>query len=189
MRTDAERFLHNLATVETFLTAIARIDSDHPMTSSLSLISEDVEECTPGSVHDALGHVVVFHHVGDVQVFYGNVLIPFGVLFGHLEMEVSALAGDLEMRLCSVLRRFAFATTALLAPAHHSLLTPECPLARAIVPGILNRVPFAIGQEGRETNINANIRMGTRRGKMLRLRNGFADDERVPICLLTTSRS
>src|SRR5947207_656743 len=54
-----KRFLHNLTTPVTLLRGEMRVDSDHLMTSSLSLILKDIEERAPTSVHDALCQAMI----------------------------------------------------------------------------------------------------------------------------------
>ena len=92
MGTHRERFLDDLATLVTFLTGEARIDSSHAMPGSFSLVTEDVEECAPTGVHDALRDMMVLDHVRDLKVFNCNQLIALGVRFRRLEMVITALA-------------------------------------------------------------------------------------------------
>src|SRR5947209_10227034 len=63
-----QTLLHDLTTFEAFLRGEARIDSYHPMTSSLSLFFEDVEERAPTGVHDALCQRMVLYHVENLKL-------------------------------------------------------------------------------------------------------------------------
>jgi hypothetical protein len=74
-------FLHNFSTLVTFLTGEAWVHSNDLMTSSCGLILKDVEECTPPGVENALGQMMIFHHVGDLKVFHGYVVILFSIAF------------------------------------------------------------------------------------------------------------
>ena len=185
MRTHRKRFLHDLATLVTFLTGEARIDSSHAMPGSCSLVTEDVEECAPTGVHDALREMVIFHHVRDLKVFNGNQLIALGVRFRGLEMVIAALPVDLQVRLRHVLRGFPAAMTALLASAQLALLASQGALRGTIEARVLNGMALAVSEKGRETNVNADVRMLTRRGKMFRLGFRFADDEGIPMSIRT----
>src|SRR2546423_12539182 len=102
MGTYRKRLLHNLSTSVALLRGEMRVDSGDLMTSSCSLIFKNIEECTPRSVENALGQVMIFHHVGDLKVFHRNVMILFCIPFGGLEMVITTLAIDLQMRFRSV---------------------------------------------------------------------------------------
>ena len=54
MGTHRQRFLHDLATFEALLRGEARVHSDHCVPSSFSLFTQDVEECAPAGITDAL---------------------------------------------------------------------------------------------------------------------------------------
>ena len=180
-----QRFLYDLTTLVTFLTGEARVHSYHLMTGSCSLVTEDVEECAPTGVHDALGQMMVLDHVGDLKVFYRNTLIAFSIGFRRLEMVITALAIHLEMGLCHVLRSLTAAMTALLASAQLALLASQDSLRGAIETRVLNGMTLAVSEKGRETNVNADVRMLTRGGKVFRLRFRFADDEGIPMPIRT----
>ena len=60
-----EGLLNQLPTRATCLGRETRVDSDHTMTSSLSLLSEDSEKRAPTGVHDALRQVMVLDHLVD----------------------------------------------------------------------------------------------------------------------------
>ncbi len=115
MRPHTQTFLDVLATSTALLRREARGHSDHHMTGSLSLISEDVEKCAPTRIVNALGKMVVLDHTSHVQVFDTDAAIPLRVVLGRLEMEVAALAADLEMLARNFTVRFATAVTTLLA--------------------------------------------------------------------------
>ncbi len=147
MGTNAERLLHNLSTLATFLRGKTRIHSDHAMSSVCSFGTENVEECAPTSVQNALRQVVVLDHVRDRQVFNDNSLIPFRVGFRRFEMVISALSMDLEMGFRRIPGGLAASMTAFLASAYLALLASEGSLRRAIEARIFNRVALTIRQE------------------------------------------
>ena len=185
MRTHRKRFLHDLATVVTFLRCEARIDSSHTMPSSCSLVTEDVEECAPTGVHDALREMVIFHHVRHLKVFNCNQLIALGVRFRGLEMVIAALPVDLQVRLRHVLRGFPAAMTTLLASAQLALFASQGSLRGTIEARVLNGMTLTIREKGLQPNVNADVRMLTCRGKVCRLGFRFADDEGIPMPIRT----
>ncbi len=185
MRPHRKRLLDNLTTPIAFLRAVAGVHSNDLMPSTLSLGREDIEERTPGGVHDAFCEMVVFHHAIDVQLLDGNMVILFCVVFGDLEMEITALPLDLQMGLCGAPGGFPPSLATLLPSRYRALLTSKRGLPLAKVSWVLNHVPFAIGQEGLQPNINADIRMSTDRRCMFILWFGFADDEGIPMTVST----
>ena len=180
-----QTLLDDLATLVAFLAGEARIDSSHPMPGSFSLVTEDVEKCAPTGVHDALREMVIFHHVRDLKVFNGNQLIALGVRFRGLEMVIAALPVDLQVRLRHVLRGFPASMAAFLASAQLALLASQGSLRATIEARVLNGMTLTISEEGRETNVNADVRMLTDVGKVVRLRVRFADDEGIPMAVST----
>src|SRR5947209_10810347 len=185
MRPNAQTLLNDLPAPRAFLCGVARAHSYHLMTSSFSLIFKDIEERTPTRVHDAFCQVVIFHHVGDLQVFYHDVVIALRIRFRRLEMMITTLTGNLQMRLCRILRGFLLPVTAFLTPTQHTLLAPERSPRRAIKARVLYRLPFAIGQEGFESDVNADIRMVARRGEMFGLWLGLTDNKCIPVAIGT----
>ncbi len=183
-----QTLLDDLTTREALLRGEARIDSYHPMTSSLSLFFEDVEECAPTGVQDALCQAMVLDHVENLQLLNRDDLIAFSVLVRYLILEVSALTSNLEMRLCGTLSGFASAMTAFLTTTDRALLASQCSLRGAIEARIRNGVPFAIRQEGLETYINADVRMSAFRWSMLSLRKCLTDDEGIPMSISTQNQ-
>ncbi len=181
MCTNAEGLLNKLPAVTTCLCGVTGVHSDDLMTSSCSLLFKNSEERTPTGVENGLGQVMVFHHIGDLKVLDGNPLIASSIGFSNVEVMISTLALDLEVCLSNVARCLAKPLTALLASAQLSLLTPECRGARAIETRIRNGMAFTIRQEGLEPNIDTDIRMLTRTGKVFSLRLRLADDKGVPM--------
>ena len=81
MSTYRQTLLYNLTAFEAFLGGEARIDSYHPMTSSLSLFFEDVEKRAPTSVHDALCQGMILDHVENLQLLNSDDLVMLSVVF------------------------------------------------------------------------------------------------------------
>ena len=117
MGSHRQRFLHDLATLRAFLRGEARIDSYQCVTSSLSLFTQDSEECAPGGVHDALCQGRISYHVENHKFLHSDHLIVFRVLLSRLIVEVTALTGDLEMCLRGTLRSLAASVRTFLAAA------------------------------------------------------------------------
>ena len=114
MRTDRQTLPHDFTTCVALLRGEARVDSDHLMTSSLSLLFKNREKCAPRGIQDGLGEMMVLDHIGESQVFYREMLVALCVLLGRLEVEITALTRDLEMRLRHIFCRFPTSVTALL---------------------------------------------------------------------------
>jgi hypothetical protein len=112
-----QTLLYNLTACEAFLGGEARIDSYHPMTSSLSLFFEDVEKCAPTRVHDALCQGMIVDHVENLKLLNSDDLVMFSVVFRRLIVKVTTLTSDLEMRLRGTLGSFTASMTAFLASA------------------------------------------------------------------------
>ena len=79
-----KRFLYNLATPVTLLRGETRVDSDHLMTSSLSLLFKDIEERAPTGIHDAFCQAMILDHVENSQLLNRNHLVLFDIAFGRL---------------------------------------------------------------------------------------------------------
>ena len=185
MRTNRQGLLNKLPTVAARLCGEAGVHSNNLMTSSCSLIFKDIEECTPTGVHDALCHVMVLDHTVDVQFLNGDLVIALAVALGNLIMKISTLTSNLEMGLCGPFGCLASALAALLSASDGTLFAPECGLILAVVSGVGNSIPFAVSQEGLEADINADVRMLTRRRKMRSRWLGFTDNEGVPMPVRT----
>lgn len=179
MGTHGKRFLHQFATVEAFLCRIAGVDSDDCMSSVFSFGTQNIEKRTPGGIHDGLREMVIFHHPIDVQIFHGYHLILLGIRLCHLEMEVSALPLDLEVRQSHRTSGFAPSLAALLAAGLQAFFASKNLLRATIETRVLYRLAFTIGQEGLESHIYADGRMFAR--GVLALGFDFTSDENVPM--------
>src|SRR5713226_1917012 len=188
MGTDGKRLLDPLTTPIAFLRGVAGVHSNDLMSSTFSLGSENIEERAPGGVHDALCEMVIFHHPINVQVFNGNMVILFSVLFSDLEMKITALPFDLQMGLRRALRSFSTPLRAFPAACNRALLASQGSLTLAIVSRVLYRLSFRVRQEGLKTDINADIRMLTRGRQMLILGFSLADDESIPMPIRTQDK-
>ncbi len=183
MRTHTEGLLNQFPTVAACLCGEARIDSDHSMSSVLSFGFKDVEERAPTGVHDGFRQMMIFHHPIDVEVLNSNMVILLGVLFGHFEVEITALPLDLQMGLrrttCGLLAPFR----AFLASAQLALLASEGLLALAKELRVFHGSAFGVGQKDFQSHIDADIGVRTSSGSMFSLRLRLADNERVPVSI------
>jgi len=68
MGSHRERLLHDFSTSGTLLRGEVGIHSYHMMTSSLSLVFKDSEECTPTGVHDALCQRMILYQIEKMYV-------------------------------------------------------------------------------------------------------------------------
>src|SRR5260370_7109272 len=116
MRPHGKRLLDDLTTPETFLRSVAGVHSNDLMPSTLSLGFKDIEERAPGGVHDTFCEMMVFDHAVNVQVLDGNVMILFSIRFGDLEMKVTALPLNLEIRSFGTLVSFPTSLPSFLSP-------------------------------------------------------------------------
>ncbi len=125
MRTHTEGLLNEFPAVTACLCREAGIHSDDLMPSTFSLGREDIEELTPTCIMDTFREMMVLHHIGDLKVFYSDALIAFSIVFGHFEMMVSPLTGNLEMGLCCETRGLPSTFAALLAATHLTLFASK----------------------------------------------------------------
>ena len=118
MGTYRQALLYNLPTLMTLLTGETRVHSNNLMTSSCGLLLKDVEECAPRGVENALGQMVIFHHVGDLKVFHRNVVILFSIALRRLELVISSRTNrdPLPLTRCSGRRSRAWAGPARQGP-------------------------------------------------------------------------
>ena len=89
--TDRQAFLDNLATLVTLLRGETRIDSYHVMTSSCSLVLQDIEKHSPGDIANGFGKVMVLDHMVDTQLLDNNQMIAFSYRLGRLEVRVGTI--------------------------------------------------------------------------------------------------
>ena len=147
MRPDAQRLVDHLPTPIAFSRGVGRVHSNDLMSGAFSLGGENIEERTPGGVHDAFCEMMVFHHAIDVEVLDGNMMVLFRVVFSDLVVEITALALDLEVRLCRPLGGFSTPFRPLLPTCYRALLAPECGLTLAVVAWVLDGVAFRVREE------------------------------------------
>lgn len=188
MGTNAQTLLNEFATLVALLGGVVRLHSDHLMSGTFSLGFEDVEKSAPRGIHDGFRQMMVLDHIADSQVFNRDVMVPLGVLFGRLEVEITTLPRNLQMRFRHVLRRLPATVTPLLAATQSTLLASERLLRGSIIAGVLDRMTIGISQEGFQADINANVRMSTSREKMFGLWLGLADNQRVPVVISTQNK-
>ena len=132
MRPYAQAFLDVLAASATALRCEVRGHSHDHVTSSCSLVREDVEKRTPTRVVNALGKLVVSRHPRYMQVFYTDATVPHCIVLGGLEMEVLSLARNLAVFAGDFPRGLAPTVAALLAAAQRALR--RCACARRFCP-------------------------------------------------------
>jgi hypothetical protein len=183
MGTNRQTLLDDFSTLMTFLAGETRGHSNDFMPSTCSLGTEKIEERAPTGVHDALGKMVIFHHVPDSQVFNSNVVIAFGIRFSCLEVVISPLTMDLEMCLGGVLGSLPASMAAFLAAAQLTLLASQRLLRCPIEARVLNGLALAIRQERFQTHINANITVLAGAGKVFMLWVRLTDDQRIPMSI------
>src|SRR5205823_1244789 len=105
--------------------------------------------------------------------------------FRRLEMVISALPLDLQVCLRDVTGSETAPVTARFASAHLALFAPEGLLRGAIETWIRDGVAFAVSQEGRQPDVDPDIRMRTCRRCMFAVWLGLTDDQRIPMSIGT----
>src|SRR6266487_1679448 len=70
-----ERFLDALSTARTILTGIVWGDGDDRYIVHNAVGLHPSKELTPCSIMNALGKLVVLHHIADLKVFVGNQVV------------------------------------------------------------------------------------------------------------------
>ena len=185
MGTNAQTLLDDLTTFEALLRGEARVHSYHCVPSSLSLFTQDVEECAPTGVQNAFREGMILHHVEHLKLLNGDDLVLFGVLVGRLILEIPPLTGNLEMRLCRTPGSFTAAMTPLLPSAQRSLLASQGLLRGAIETRVLNGVTLTIRQKGREANVKTNVRMRALPWMVLDVWLRLTHDEGIPLSIRT----
>ncbi len=188
MRTNTEGLLNKLPTVTACLCGIAGVHSHDLMTSSCSLLFKNVEECAPTGIQNGFRQVMVLDHIRDGKVLNRNALVAESIGLSCLEVMVSTLAVDLQVRLGDITRCLAETVAFLLASGELALLASQSLLRGAIEAWISNGVPFTIRQEGLETHIDADIRMRASTWEVFILWLSLTDDERVPVTVRTQNK-
>ncbi len=181
MGANGQTLLHDLPTLVAFLRGRAGVHSNDLMTSSCSLIREDVEEGTPGSVHDAFCQGMVLYHVQHVQWLNGDGMVLLCVALGGFVVKVPPLPLDLQVRVCRAPGGLPMPLAALLASSDGPLLASECSLRGAIEARVSNRLPFTIRQEGLQAHVDTDSRMGTCVWSMLGVWFHLTDNQHIPV--------
>lgn len=91
---------------EAFLRRVARIDSDHLTTSTLSLVCQDIQERAPRGIQNTFCQFRS-RQTTQVQVFDNDGRRRICVSLRGLEMKITALALDFQMRLCRAMGHLA----------------------------------------------------------------------------------
>ena len=133
MGTHAQTLLDILAAPAALLRREARGHSHQHVTSSRSLVRENIEERAPTRVVDALGEVMVPHHPPHVEGFHADATVLLRAVLGDVEMAVPALARDLEVLARDFTRSFAAAVATFLAATQRTLRVGPSLLPLAIV--------------------------------------------------------
>lgn len=186
MGAHAQAFLDVLPTLAAPLRREARGHSDDLMTGSFSLVFQDTEKRAPTGVVNTLGEMVAAHHPTDVQVFHTDMTVSLGIVLGGLEMEVAALATDLEMLVCYFSAGLAAAMTSVLATAHGALSVCQAFLPSTIVAWVLDRAAFGVGQKHLQAHIQSDSQMVACCLRRMDLTKGvlgrcLADDQGIPV--------
>ena len=128
----------------------------------------------PSPHRDALGEVVIPHHVGDPQIFEGDGVVVAYQMERGLVVEVGALALHRLMRLAKPGDRFSAPLAALLAFGDAARRFGELLLTPAVVAWVLYHCTIRRAEEHLQPHVNAGL--APRRGKGLRRHVGAGAD-------------
>ena len=181
MGSNGQTLLYDLSTLVTFLAREARVHLDDLMSGTCSLGFKNIEERAPTGVQDALRKSMVLDHVENTQFLNSDHPIVCCILLRDLIVKVTALTGDLEMRLRRATGGLTVAFTSFLAAAQHALFASQSFLRPAIEARIVNGIALTIGQERLQAHINTDVRMLAGARKMLMVWFSLTDDQDVPM--------
>jgi hypothetical protein len=157
MRALTQRLLDSLTTAAAVLRGEARRDSYHGNAMHLPIIADPGEELPPTGIADTLCQMVILDQVGNLQVFKGHHVARLDKRPCRLGGKVFTLPLDLEIAFCQAFDGFL----AVLGPLDFAGDTPMQALQALLcfpqIARIGNRLPVAIGIEGFQPNINADL--------------------------------
>jgi hypothetical protein len=181
MGTHRKPFLHDLTTVVTLLCGKVGVHSNHLMSSTCSIGTENVEERAPTGVENGFCKMMVLNHVEDMHILNDDPSIAKRILLGDLEMVIATSPLDLQVRLGDTPGGLPSPVTADLTPGQLALFASQGLVRGAIEPWVRNGMPFAIGKKHLEAYIDPDIAMRTGTGKMLGLWGNLTGNTRIPM--------
>ena len=190
MGANTQTFLNVFAAPAALLRREVRGNSYHHMTSSFSLICEDIEKCAPTGIVNALSEMMVLNHTCDVQIFNTDAAVPLRVLLRCLEMEVAALTADLKVLARDFTLRLTPAVASLASAVAEALCMGQALLAAPIVSGILHCAALGVRQKYRQADIQTNrcvladLLLRVNASHFI-LRQGLTDDQCIPVAIRT----
>src|SRR5260370_8944798 len=156
MRADTQRLFDDGITVRTLLAGVLRWDGNDRDSMHDAIGGKPVQEYPPTSIMDTLGKVPVADHSADVKVLIGNQVVRRDQRVCLFAGKIFALPLHFQISFCQCLAGFFAVLAPFLFPREPSMQSLELLFRFAIVTRIVNPVPFGVGQEGCESDINAN---------------------------------
>src|SRR5260370_11530404 len=154
---NAERFLHDGATLAAFLTGVVGWHSDDGDIMQEPIAGKPLQKYSPSGVMNALCQFAVADDIADLKGLIGNQVArrdQRGCMFGGkifaLPLDFQMLLGECFPRLLSIGRFLLFARKASLEP-------PQLLLSFAVVARVGDGISFGVGQKAFEPDIYTNL--------------------------------
>jgi hypothetical protein len=130
----------------TRLCGVPWIDGDNPDTGAFCLVSEDFKKLSPTCIQCGLGKSGT-RYAQDIQVLVGDESVALNQTMGSLEMEVSALIGNVPMYSCHEEPGLGTSLGAELPAREPTLTDTEFLLRLSGQGGRINNDPIRAGNE------------------------------------------
>lgn len=183
MSTNRQTFLNRRPTLAAPLRRVVGRNLDDLRTSTCSLVRKNEQEPAPRRIVDTFCKTVAFYHPGDSQRCNRNAGVVGGRGWCGLEVTVSALADNLQMRLRHASRRRKAALAAKKAASAVALFPPQGCLRLLEIARVFHGISIAVGQKDRQANITADCgaRVGGRRLAALFPWFELAHEKSIPV--------
>jgi len=129
-------------------------------TASYRFVGKHLIEPTPRNIKNVLSEPACFEHVLNVQPLTTNNFVFFSDETAGFMQKVSPLIENFQVLLCEFDAGFFSVFASFDSLAVDSLQSCQLPLSTYIESGVGNALPFVVGQEILQTNINPNFGSG-----------------------------
>ena len=176
MDTNRKRFLYHLTTARAGLRSSVWRHFQHMFASVFSFAKKRQDKVAPCGIRNAFGNVVVFYHVGDLQIFNNDGIISRIKLMRCFPVEVLALIDNAFVLFCEFVYKFLSSMASLIASRYDALCSFQFLFGLSQMARIRNL--FALG--GREKRFKANINTNSGYDFNLRDISHFNGDVSIP---------
>jgi hypothetical protein len=129
------------------LRRVSGINPAHFTPSSFSLGVKNVQETRPTRIQNAFAQSPVPNHTSDVEVFHHNQRVQQRIVMRDLEVKISSLALNLQVRFAPRSAPLLAAVAPLLASAQRPLFAPQGRLRGAEEARMRDGIAVTVGQE------------------------------------------